>query len=276
MPEGDTIRRTAEMLNTALAGRSVSAFESAIDALARRVSTGGIVGQRLLGVEARGKHLLMRFESGATLHTHMGMRGSWHLYRTSTRWRKPRTRARIVITANDVVAVCFSPMSAELLTPHELRKSMRLTRLGPDALADGFDVAEAAGRLRDRGEQEIGVAILDQKALAGVGNVYKSEVLFLTGTNPFARVESLADRTIQRIVATAAQQLKRNLGRSERRTTSSLTPGALNVYGRGGEPCRRCGETVRRAYQGLQRRSTYWCPRCQPASLEPQPPPVSA
>lgn len=276
MPEGDTIYRTAQTLHAALAGRSVTAFESAHGALAQRARSQGVVGQRVAGVEAHGKHLLMRFEGGATLHTHMGMRGSWHLYRTSSRWRKPRTRARIVLTADDVVAACFSPMLAELLTPAELRGNLRLTRLGPDALAPEFAAAAALSRLRARGEQEIGVAIADQKALAGIGNVYKSEVLFLAGVNPFALVEALDDRTLDRIVATSVAQLKRNVSRSERRTTSPLAPGRLWVYARGGEPCRRCGDTVRRAYQGVQRRSTYWCPRCQPAEREPEPPPVPA
>lgn len=276
MPEGDTIHRTAQALHAALAGRSVTAFESVLPAVARRAKSEAVVGQRIAGVEANGKHLLLRFEGGVTLHTHLGMRGSWHLYRTSLRWRKPRTSARIVITADDVVAVCFAPMLAALLTPAELRRNLRLTHLGPDALRDGFDPAEAITRLRARDDLEIGVAIVDQKTLAGVGNVYKSEVLFLCGVNPFARVEALADATLWRVVESAAAQLKRNVARTERRSAPALAPGALFVYGRGGEPCRRCGETVRRAYQGLMRRSTYWCPRCQPAEVEPQPPPVPA
>ncbi len=276
MPEGDTIHRTAETLHAALAGRTVTSFEAASDVVTRRAKSEAVVGQAVAGVEARGKHLLLRFQGGATLHTHMGMRGSWHLYRTSSRWRQPRTRARIVITAGDVVAACFAPMLAELLTPTELRRNLRLAQLGSDALAAGFDPAQAVSRLSARGDLEIGVAILDQRALAGVGNVYKSEVLFLAGVNPFARVEALNEKTLRRVVETAAAQLKRNLARSERRTTSALAPGALYVYGRGGEPCRRCGDTVRRAVQGVQRRSTYWCPRCQPAEAPEEPPPVPA
>jgi endonuclease-8 len=276
VPEGDTILRTAQTLHAALAGRSVTAFESALPAVSQRAQGAGLVGQRVAGVEANGKHLLLRFEGGVTLHTHLGMRGSWHLYRTSSRWRKPRTSARIVLTADGVVAVCFAPMLAELLTPAELRKNLRLTRLGPDALAAGFDPAQAVTRLRARADLEVGVALVDQKALAGVGNIHKSEALFLCGVNPFARVEALADATLVRVVRTAAEQLRRGAERPERKGSPPLAPGTLYVYGRGGEPCRRCGETVRRAYQGLMRRSTYWCPRCQPAEVEPQPPPVPA
>jgi len=276
MPEGDTILRTAQALHAALAGRSVTGFESALQVVAQRSKSEALVGRRVAAVEANGKHLLLRFEGGVTLHTHLGMRGSWHLYRTSSRWRKPRTSARIVITADDVVAVCFSPMQAALLTPAELRRNLRLTRLGPDALRPEFDPAAAVARLHARDDLEIGVAIVDQRALAGVGNIHKSEVLFLCGVNPFARVEALTDATLLRVVQTAAAQLRRAVARPERRASPALAPGALYVYGRGGEPCRRCGETVRRAYQGLMRRSTYWCPRCQPAEVEPQPPPVPA
>jgi endonuclease-8 len=276
MPEGDTIFRTAATLHAALAGRGVSAFESVLAPVAARAEDARIVGRKIAAVEARGKHLMLRFEGGSVLHTHLGMRGSWHLYRTSSRWRKPRTSARIVITAGEVVAVCFQPMLAELLSPSELRSNLRLFRLGPDATAGDFDPSLALSRVRERSELEIGVAILDQRALAGVGNVYKSEVLFLSGVNPFVRVGALDDPTLLRIVTTASAQLKRNLDKSERRTTSALAPGRLWVYGRGGEPCRRCGETLRRAPQGVQRRTTFWCPRCQPLEAEPAPPPVPA
>jgi len=274
MPEGDTIWRTARTLHQALAGRTITAFDSVLPAVARHSAP--LLGQSVAAVEAQGKHLLMRFSGGSTLHTHMGMRGSWHIYRTSSRWRKPRTHARVVLTAGDVIAACFAPMIAELLTPADLRRNLRLTRLGPDALAPDFDVTLACARLRERASREVGVALVDQRVVAGVGNVYKSEVLFLAGVNPFARIEELPDAALQRVVRHAAEQLRRNAPRSERRTTSSLAPGNLWVYGRGGEPCRRCGETVRRAYQGEQRRSTYWCPRCQPVGVESAPPPVPA
>lgn len=276
MPEGDTIHRTAQTLHAALAGRTVTGFECVLARVAQRAETEGLVGRRITAVEARGKHLLLRFEGGATLHSHMGLRGSWHLYRTSSRWKRPRTSARVVVTAGDVIAACFAPLVVELLTPSELRRNLRLAALGPDAVSDGFDAGAAAARLRARGEQEIGVALLDQRVLAGVGNVYKSEVLFLCGVNPFAPVEALADAALARVVRTAAAQLKRNVARGDRRTTPALAPGNLWVYGRGGEPCRRCGETVRRAHQGVQRRATFWCPRCQPAEVEPELPPVPA
>lgn len=276
MPEGDTIWRTAQTLDAALAGRVVTGFESPLPHVAEAAARCGILGQSVASVAAQGKHLLMHFESGATLHTHLGMRGTWHLYRVESEWRKPRFRARVVLRAGDLVAVCFSPMLAELVAPGELHRHPRLRLLGPDAARRDFDPAAARSRLRERDDLEIGVALLDQKALAGVGNVYKSEVLFLCHVNPFARVGSLPDATLESIARTAAAQLQRNLEGSERRTTSPLAPGRLWVYGRTGENCRRCGTRVRRAYQGEPRRATYWCARCQPAPPEPRGPDLAA
>jgi endonuclease VIII len=276
MPEGDTIHRTARTLDAALAGRRVTGFESPLVALQAAASAHSLVGQRIGGVEAQGKHLLLRFERGATLHSHMGMRGSWHLYRPQSAWRKPRRLARVILSTAEVIAVCFSAPVVALLSPSQLRVHPGLRRLGPDAVAPEFDPELARARLRERAELEIGVALLDQKAFAGVGNVFKSEVLFLCRTNPFLRVEALGEAKLDALVRTAATQLRRSVERGVRRTTTGLVPGNLWVYGRGGEPCRRCGTTVRRALQGEQRRSTYWCPRCQPVRTEPLPPPVPA
>ena len=275
MPEGDTISRTARTLEWALSGRKVTAFETSAAAVQAAAERHKVVGSVVSGIESRGKHLLIRFESGAALHSHMGMRGSWHLYKRDT-WRKKGRRARVSIEAGDVVAACFSPLVLALLSSSEVRHHPTLTRLGPDAAAASFDPLAARERLRHRAALEIGVAVLDQTALAGVGNVYKSEVLFLCGVNPFVPVADLHDGILDRIVRTASEQLKRNLGSRERRTTSSLAPGNLWVYSRAGLPCRRCGAAIRRAYQGELRRSTYWCPECQPVRIEAEPPPQPA
>ena len=138
-----------------------------------------------------------------------------------------------------------------------------LQALGPDLLSPDFDLARARQRLRVDDDAEIGDALLDQTALAGIGNVYKSEVLFLCGVSPFRPVAGLEDERLDRVVATAAALMKRNLGAGERRTTSGLTPEPLWVYERGGRPCRRCGTTIERRAQGALARSTWWCPRCQ-------------
>jgi endonuclease-8 len=231
----------------------VTAFASTKPRLAAEARRLRVVGQRVSSVEARGKHLLLRFERGALLHTHMGMTGSWHLYREGSRWRRPLHRARAAVTAEGVVAVCFDAPTVELLSPAQ---EPPLGALGPDILAHGFDLAEARRRLRSRPEREIGAALLDQTALAGIGNIHKSEALFACGQNPFTRVSALDDAALDRLLRTAARRMRESvLGGGRSRATS--------VYGRTRRPCPRCGTLVERVYQGDPPRSTYWCPSCQ-------------
>ena len=263
MPEGDTIWRTARALHAALAGKTVIAFASCLPAVAGAARRLGVVGQRLEAVEARGKHILVRFAGGAVLHTHQGMRGSWHLHRRAGAGHLALLRARAVIETADVVAVCPLSPVAEMLSLAQAATHPALSRLGPDLLKPDFDAAAARRRLRQRGELPIGAALMDQTALAGIGNVYKSEVLFLCGVSPFTRVRDLDDPTIDRLVAKAGELLRRNLGPGPRRTTSALSPVRLWVYRRSREPCRKCGTPIERIVQGEQARSTYFCPACQ-------------
>ncbi|HEX9189302.1 MAG TPA: DNA-formamidopyrimidine glycosylase family protein, partial [Vicinamibacteria bacterium] len=261
--EGDTIWRTARTLHAALAGQPVLAIGSSLPAVAAAAERLRVVGQTIEAVEARGKHLLVRFAGGAVLHTHQGMRGSWHLRRRVGATPRPPSRARAVIETAGAVAVCSLAPVVEMLSAAQAAAHPALRRLGPDLLAPGFDPAAAARRLRARGDLAIGVALLDQTALAGIGNVYKSEVLFLCGVSPFARVGDLDDGALDRLVEKAGELLRRNLGPGMRRTTSPLAPGRLWVSGRSGQPCRRCGAIVERSVQGEQARSTYFCPTCQ-------------
>jgi endonuclease-8 len=263
MPEGDTIWRTAQALQASLGGKTVLAFESSLVAVTVASRRLGIVGQEVEAVEARGKHLLVRFAGGAVLHTHLGMRGSWRLLRRAGAGRPSLAGARAVIETADVVAVCALAPVVEMLSPARAAAHPALARLGPDLLGPGFDPAAARRRLRERGELEIGVALMDQTALAGIGNVYKSEVLFLCGVSPLARVRDLDDGTIDRLVAKARELLRRNLGPGPRRTTPALSPLRHWVYRRSRRPCRMCGTGIERAVQGEQARSTYFCPACQ-------------
>jgi endonuclease-8 len=272
MPEGDTIYRAAVAMHRALAGRVVTRFESVYPAVTRVADDRPIVGRTIESVSARGKHLLIAFSGDLVLRTHMRMNGSWHLYRAGIKWQRPARDMRVLVGAGDVEAVGFNVPVAELLTARELARHTQLSALGPDLLDPAFDPAEAARRMRARGSDAVGDALLNQRVLAGIGNVFKSEILFLAGVEPFTPVAALSDADIERLVAISHEQLAANvLTRSQtltpsigRRTTRSLDPNRkLWVYGRGGKPCRRCGAPILARKTGLDARLTYWCPRCQ-------------
>jgi endonuclease-8 len=263
MPEGDTIAQSARTLAGVLVGRTVSGFQSVVTGVEARAATLGVVGSQVTAVESRGKHLLIHVSGGAVLRTHMRMTGAWHLYRVGSRWQKPEYLARVVLEAGDVLAVCFSAPEVELLSTREAATNAGLERLGPDLLAADFDEAEALARLRAAGQQQIADALLDQSIVAGIGNVYKSEILFIERVSPFASVASLDDATLQRLLLTAQRQLRRNVGSDQRRTTAGRQRSALWAYDRAGRPCARCGTPIRRVLQGQHARSTYWCPVCQ-------------
>jgi endonuclease VIII len=250
VPEGDTIWRTATRLQAALAGRPVTRFASTVPEVAAGARRFRVVGAAVEGVEARGKHLLMRFPRAA-LHTHMGMTGSWHLYRPGSRWRLPQHHARAVVETAEVLAVCFTPRVLEWLSAPAEREHPSLAALGPDVMSPGFEPGGPRLRLQAEPGREIGVALLDQGALSGIGNIYKSETLFLCGVHPFAKVADLEPGVLERLAATASRLMRS--GRSSRRW----------VYRRAGHPCRRCGTPVVMRRQGEQARSSYWCPACQ-------------
>ncbi len=257
MPEGDTIFRTAATLRRALVGEALVAFE-APRLRARPPSPG----TRVTSVEARGKHLLIGFNDGRVLHTHMQMFGSWHVYRPGERWWKPATAARAALETQGHVAVCFSAPVVELLAVHEFRLHPRLSALGPDLCSPTADLDEALRRLAGLPPgTEVGVALLDQRVACGVGNVYKSETLFACRVDPFARVEDLEPATGRALLTTASDLLRRNLDGGPRVTFE----GGLAVYARAGRPCPRCGTPIRSRRQGEAARTTYWCPSCQPS-----------
>ena len=267
MPEGDTIFRTAVVLRAALVGRRVSAARAQPRPGLRRVpDLSVLIGAAVENVEARGKHLLIGFSNGLTLRSHLRMRGSWHRYRPGEPWKRPVHQASAVLETAESVAVAFDTPVVELLTDADLRRSRPLRELGPDLLGRSFDEAEALHRLREHDDEELANALLDQRAVAGIGNVYKSEIAFLRGLDPWAAVRTLADDELRGALRTARRLLQANTRGGARVTTGSGVRGeGLWVYGRGGRPCRRCGTPIRHARQGELARLTYWCPRCQPA-----------
>ena len=255
MPEGDTILRAATTLNRALAGKRVTRFESAFAHLAAVDDQTPFAGQTIERVHAAGKHLLIDFSGGLTLRTHMRMNGSWHIYRPGERWQAPRSEMRIVLATADFVAVGFSIPVAEFLTERAVARHGELRALGPDILTDDFDAAEARTRMRARGGEEIANVLLNQRVIAGIGNIYKSESLFLAGVNPFRRVDDLTDQQLDDIVTNARKLM--------RASVVSTTRANRWVYERSGKLCRRCRTKIEYRKQGPDARGTHWCPVCQ-------------
>lgn len=276
MPEGDTIFRTARALGRALTTRQVSGFHSTYPLLTRFNDDTPIVGQSVEQVESRGKWLLIHFSGGGTLATHMLMSGSWHIYRPGERWQQPRSNMRIVIENNDYVAVGFRVPVAKMLQPQELARATRIPSAAIDVLSESFDSKEVLRRMQACADEEIADVLLHQEVLAGVGNVFKSEACFVTGTHPFRQVASLSTEGLGVLIAASRRLVAANVledsgetivtyGGRNRRTTHQADPGArLWVYGRSGEPCRKCGEPIRRRVQGPDARVTFWCQHCQP------------
>jgi len=261
MPEGDTVHKIANFLAPRLEGRVVVAVRMADAAGARECS-----GRRVTGVHARGKHLYIDFDSDRVLRSHLGMYGSWHSYAPEEAWRKPRRQASLVVSTDDQVFVCFNAKEVELVRSPSVRERIGRSRLGPDLIADGVGTEAIVRRARDILEEDalLADALLDQRVACGIGNVYKSEVLFLEGWSPQTRLGDLADGDLARCFATAADLLRRNLG-GGRRVTRFVADGAgrLWVYGRRGKPCLRCEAPVVSTRLGRHHRSTYWCPTCQ-------------
>jgi endonuclease-8 len=276
MPEGDTIFRTADALQRALGGKLITRFSSVFPQLNRVDQDAPIAGRTVERVEARGKHLLIWLTGDLALRTHMRMTGSWHLYRPGETWQRPKRDLRIAIETADFHALAFHVHEAEWLTAATLQRSA-LAKLGPDVLAADFDAARAAQRLRAAGARPICDALLDQRVLSGIGNVYKSELLFLTGLHPQRPAQTLTAAGAEQLVRLAVELMKSNVGvaadgggittfRGLRRTTARANPGErLWVYGRAGEACRKCGSEIASALLGDPVRRTYFCARCQPA-----------
>ena len=275
MPEGDTIYRAARTLNRAFAGQVVTKFESVLPRLNRVDFDSGVVGRTIEKVEADGKWMLIHFSGDLILLSHMLMSGSWHIYRPGEAWQRRAIDMRMLFETAAFVAVGFNVPVAEFHTAQSLARRPGFNRLGPSLLAAEFDEAAAAARLRARPEMEIGVALLTQSLLAGIGNVYKSEVCFACGVNPFRLAASLSEGEIAALVSTARKFLQANVLESSgdqivtyhgmRRTTGRSDPSErLWVYHRRGEPCRRCGTAIESRKQGIDARTTFWCPACQP------------
>jgi endonuclease VIII len=259
MPEGDTVWRTALHLDRALSGRLLVETDFRVPAHA----TLDLAGERVEETVSRGKHLLTRIGTDHTLHTHLLMEGAWHLYRAGSPWRRPAHEARVVLRTDDWTAVGFALGIVEVLP--RAAEDTAVGHLGPDLLGPDWDEDEAVRRLGADPARPVAEALLDQRNLAGIGNLYKSELCFLAGVHPRLPVGQVPD--LPRLVRRARSALEANKERVEQTMTGDTRRGRQTwVFRRDRQPCRRCGTTIRVDLQGpqLQERATYWCPTCQP------------
>lgn len=271
MPEGDTIFRTARTLQRALAGETVTRFETILPKLARIDYDTPIAGRTVDSVEARGKWLLMHFSGDLILLTHMLMSGSWHIYRPGEKWQRHRSHMRIVIETPPILAVAFNVPVAEFHSAASLGRREGFNRLGPAPLAPDFDPEIAIANIAARPDLELGLALLNQTLLAGLGNVFKSEVAFACGINPFRKVATLTQSQLADLVATSRKFLLANVTESSghRRTTGRTDREEyLWVYGRAGQPCRRCATPIRAQKHTADARISFWCPVCQASRID--------
>lgn len=268
MPEGDTIARAAAVLHQALAGEVVTGFASELALVRAAHDDHPVTGRTVERAVAHGKHLVVVFSGGLLLRTHMRMHGSWHLYRPGERWQRAPRRMRLRLETAAWIAVAFDVYDAELVPGHDPTRLAAVASLGPDLLSPALDVARAGARLGAEGARAIGDVLLDQRVVAGIGNVFRSELLFLAGVHPGTPAGGLSADQCTALVQRAIVLLRVNarVGAGRRVTTGRLSPDeALWVYQRTGEPCRRCGSPIASAAVAPLIRRVYWCPRCQPA-----------
>jgi endonuclease-8 len=269
MPEGDTLFRTARTLTRAIGGQVVTRFETVMPKLARVDVDTPLAGRTVDRVEPAGKWLLIHFSGDLILLTHMLMSGSWHIYRPGERWQRGRQHMRIVIETERMVAVAFNVPVAEFHTAASLARRRVFNQLGPAVLAEDFDIDAAVRNLQANPNMEIAAALMRQNLVAGIGNEFKSEVCFGAGIHPFRPVGTLSEAELRLLMEVARRQMTDNvLQRSAmRRTTRRVEPSEnLWVYGRAGQPCRKCGEAILARRHTIDARLTYWCPRCQSAA----------
>jgi len=258
MPEGDTVWRTALHLHQALSGHVLTETDFRVPALA----TLDLAGETVDETVSRGKHLLTRI-GDRTLHTHLKMEGSWHLYRPGTAWRRPAHEARVVLRTEGWTAVGFALGIVEVVARDA--EDTVVGHLGPDLLGPDWDEDEALRRLLAAPERPVAEAILDQRNLAGIGNLYKSELCFLAGVHPLLPVGGVTD--LPRLVRRARSALDANKQRVAQTFTGDTRRGQQTwVFRRDRQPCRRCGTRILVDMTGpeSQERATYWCPSCQP------------
>ena len=257
MPEGDTIHHAANRIRPVLAGRVPDEILTPQPRHSRDRWPERLAGLRVRSVDALGKHLFLRFEGSLTLHSHLRMTGAWSVYRAGQRWRRSRRRAWLVLRSGEHEVVQFDGPVLELMTESRTRFDQRIAGLGPDVLGEDFDTTRFLRRLRhDDPSRPIGDALLDQRTLAGIGNLWKAEACFAAAVDPWRETGRVSDAEVMTIV----QHARRDMSQSAR---DGFEARPRAVYDRAGQPCERCGARIRVRGQWDDNRLTYWCPGCQ-------------
>ncbi|HEX6712905.1 MAG TPA: DNA-formamidopyrimidine glycosylase family protein [Thermoleophilaceae bacterium] len=256
MPEGDTIRSAANRVGAALIGREIESIETPHPRFGKDRWPQKLAGQGVRAVDAHGKHLMVRFDGGLTIHSHLRMTGSWGVYPRGKRWHRGAHRAWLVIRTADHEVVQFDGPVLELMTDGRSRFDQRLARLGPDVLADEFDQSVFRRRLREDDQtRTLGDALLDQRNVAGIGNIWKAEGCFAARIDPWRRLRDVSDDEALAVINAIRPLMQKS--------ASDGFPKDVQIYKRAGTPCPRCGTTIKARGQGDDNRTTYWCPGCQ-------------
>jgi endonuclease-8 len=256
MPEGDTIRSAANRIGAALIGREIESIETPHPRFGKDRWADKLAGRQVRAVDTHGKHLLMRFDGGLTLHSHLRMTGAWGVYLRGTGWKRGAHRAWLVIRTAEHEVVQFDGPVLELMTDGRSRFDQRLARLGPDVLADQFDSEAFIRRLREDDQtRTFGDALLDQRNVAGLGNIWKAEGCWIAGIDPWRRLRDVSDAEALAVIEAARPGMLASV--------AGGFPKGLEVYKRHGTPCPRCGTKIQARGQGDGNRTTYWCPGCQ-------------
>jgi len=266
VPEGDTIHAAARRVGAALLGKEIEAIEMPQQRHATDRWPERLAGRPVTSVDAHGKHLFVRFEGDLTLHSHLRMGGAWGVYERGRRWHRSPRRAWLVIRTPDHEVVEFDGPVLELMTESRTRFDLRLAALGPDILAAELDEERFIRRLReDDPTRGIGDALLDQRNIAGIGNVWKSEGCFDAGIDPWRRVAAVSDDEVLGLARGTRLRMQESVARDGQIYQGARPRGkrGIQVYDRAGRPCPRCGERIRARGQGDDNRTTYWCPECQ-------------
>jgi len=264
VPEGDTIHHAAKRLRAALVGSEIVSIETPHPRHAADRWPERLQGRGVRKVDAHGKHLFVRFNGDLTLHSHLRMTGKWGVYERGQRWRRSPRRAWLVIRTPEHEVVEFDGPVLELMTDSRTRFDRRIAALGSDIISDDFSERDFLRRLReDDPTRGIGDAVLDQRIVAGLGNIWKCETCFLAGIDPWRKIGGLSDEEALAIVREARPRMRDSAENGGRITTAPGGKWAVWVHERAGLPCRRCGTIIRARGQGDDNRTTYWCPRCQ-------------